>query len=115
MLAAELGISGYTRCTGYDCRTLVSFDATAGNPLELKSYVQQEMIKRGILWSGFHNMSYSHTDSDIDYTLAVYREVLGLLAAAVSAGDVGARLKGAPVEAVFRKVSHFNMKPVVKA
>jgi glutamate-1-semialdehyde 2,1-aminomutase len=115
MLAAELGISGYTRCTGYDCRSLVSFDATAGNPLELKSYVQQEMIKRGILWSGFHNMSLSHTDSDVGYTLAAYREVLGLLAAAVSAGDVAARLKGAPVEAVFRKVSHFNMKPVVKA
>jgi glutamate-1-semialdehyde aminotransferase len=115
MLAAELGISGYTQCTGYDCRSLVGFDATAGNPLELKSYVQQEMIKRGILWSGFHNMSLSHTDSDVDYTLAAYREVLGLLASAVAAGDVGARLKGTPVEAVFRKVNNFNMKPVVKA
>jgi hypothetical protein len=60
-------------------------------------------------------MSLSHTDSDVDYTLAAYREVLGLLASAVSAGDVAARLKGAPVEAVFRKVSQFNMKPVLKA
>jgi glutamate-1-semialdehyde aminotransferase len=113
-LAAELGIAGYTRCLGYDCRTLVSFDASAGNPLEIKSYVQQELIKRGILWSGFHNMSFSHTDNDVDYTLAAYREVLGLLKDAISEGDVAARLKGAPVEPVFRKVSQFNMKPVVK-
>ena len=114
-LAAELGISGYTRCTGYDCRSMVSFDASAGNPLELKSYVQQEMIKRGILWSGFHNMMFSHTDEDVEYTLKVYREVLGLLKEAVAAQDVAARLRGKPVEAVFRKVSNFNMKPVTKA
>ena len=114
-LVKELGIDGYTRCTGYDCRSMVSFDATAGNPLELKSFVQQELIKRGILWSGFHNMMYSHTDADVEYTLKAYREVLGLLKEAVEAGEVGKRLKGKPVEAVFRKVSNFNMKPVTKA
>jgi glutamate-1-semialdehyde aminotransferase len=113
-LAEELGISGYTRCTGFDCRSLVSFDATAGNPLELKSFVQQELIKRGILWSGFHNMSYSHTEEDIIYTLLAYREVLGLLKEAVAGGAVAAGLYGRPVEAVFRKVSNFNTKPVVK-
>jgi glutamate-1-semialdehyde aminotransferase len=110
-LARELGMDGYTRCTGYDCRSMVAFDAGAGNPLEVKSYVQQEMIKRGILWSGFHNMSFSHSNADVEYTLAAYREVLGLLKEAVAAGDVASRLKGKPVEAVFRKVSNFNMKP----
>jgi glutamate-1-semialdehyde 2,1-aminomutase len=114
-LAEELGMASYTRCTGYDCRTMVSFDASAGNPLELKSFVQQELIKRGILWSGFHNMSFSHTDADIDYTLQAYREVLGLLKVAVSGQAVAAGLRGSPVEAVFRKVSNFNTKPVVKA
>lgn len=113
-LAAELGIAHFTRCTGYDCRSLVSFDATAGNPLELKSFVQQEMIRRGILWSGFHNMSFSHTDADVDYTLAAYREVLGLLKGAVSMQEVGALLKGTPIEPVFRKISNFNTKPVSK-
>jgi glutamate-1-semialdehyde aminotransferase len=114
-LAEELGIAHYTRCTGYDCRSLVSFDASAGNPLELKSFVQQEMIKRGILWSGFHNMSFSHTDEDIEYTLKAYREVLGLLKEVVARQEVAASLRGTPVEAVFRKVNNFNMKPMVKA
>ena len=111
LLAVGLGIDGYTRCTGYDCRSMVSFDASAGNPLEVKSFVQQELIKRGILWAGFHNMSFSHTDADVAYTLKAYREVLGLLKDAVAAGDLTTRLKGKPVEAVFRKVSNFNMKP----
>jgi glutamate-1-semialdehyde aminotransferase len=112
-IAAELGIA-YTKCTGFDCRTIVTFDASAGNPLELKSYVQQELIKRGILWGGFHNMSFSHTDEDLAATLAAYREVLPLLKSAVEAGQVRARLRGEPVEPVFRKTGNFNMKPKAK-
>jgi len=60
-------------------------------------------------------MSFSHTDEDINYTLEVYKEVLGLLKHAIENGGVTSLLKGTPVEAVFRKVSNFNMKPVVKA
>jgi len=115
VLAEELGLSGITRCSGYDCRSMVSFDATAGNPLDVKSFVQQELIKKGILWSGFHNMSFSHTDADVDYTLAAYKEVLGLLKEALAEGGVGTRLRGASVEPVFRKISHFNTKPAFKS
>ncbi|HWB28166.1 MAG TPA: aminotransferase class III-fold pyridoxal phosphate-dependent enzyme [Chitinophagaceae bacterium] len=114
-IAESLGISNYTKCVGYDCRSLITFDPSAGNPLEVKSYVQQEMIKRGILWSGFHNMCFSHTDEDINYTLEVYKVVLALLKQAIENGGVTSLLKGEPVEAVFRKVSNFNMKPKVKA
>jgi glutamate-1-semialdehyde aminotransferase len=114
-IAEELGISHYTKCVGYNCRSLITFDASAGNPLELKSYVQQELIKKGILWSGFHNMSFSHTDEDIAYTLEAYRAVLKLLKDAVDNKEVASLLRGKPVEAVFRKVSNFNTKPKQKA
>lgn len=101
----------YTKCVGYECRSLITFDAKAGNPLELKSLVQQEMIKRRILWGGFHNMCFSHTDEDINYTLNAYREVLPILKMAVDENNVKAKLKGEPVAPVFRKVSNFNTKP----
>lgn len=110
-IASQLNIGHYTKCIGYDCRSLITFDASAGNPLEVKSLVQQELIKKGILWSGFHNMSFSHTDEDIEYTLKAYSEVLPFLKEAVEKNEVTARLKGTPVEAVFRKVSNFNTKP----
>jgi len=112
-IAEELGIE-FTKCIGYECRSLMTFDASIGNPLEMKSLVQQEMIKRGILWGGFHNMSYSHTDEDIAYTLKAYQDVLPILKKAVDEGNVKGYLKGDPVEPVFRKVGNFNTKPVRK-
>ena len=108
--AMELGMN-YTRCSGFDCRTIVTFDAGAGNPLEMKSLVQQELIRRGILWSGFHTICFSHTDDDIEYTLAAYREVLPILRGAVERGTVRALLEGEPVEPVFRRTGNFNIKP----
>lgn len=109
-ISEELGMD-YTKCSGFDCRTIMTFDASAANPLEMKSLVQQEMIKRGILWAGFHNISFSHTDEDIEYTLKVYKEVLPILKKAVEEKNVRGYLRGEPVEPVFRKVSNFNMKP----
>ena len=64
-IAQELGMD-YTKCSGFECRTIITFDASVGNPLEMKSLIQQEMIKRGILWGGFHNMSFSHSDEDVE-------------------------------------------------
>ena len=110
----DLGMD-YTKCIGYECRSLITFDANAGNPLEIKALVQQEMIKRGILWGGFHNMSFSHSDEDVDYTIKVYREVLPILKKAVDENNVMKYLKGKPVAPVFRKVSNFHTKPKQKS
>lgn len=109
-IAAELGIE-YTRCSGFDCRTIVTFDSAAADPLLMKSLVQQELIRRGILWSGFHNMSAAHTEREIDYTLAAYRDLLPILKEAVERGNIGSYLMGTPVQPVFRKTSDFNTKP----
>jgi glutamate-1-semialdehyde aminotransferase len=113
-IAQKLGIEMFTKCSGYDCRTIITFDASAGDPLILKSIVQQEMIKRGVLWGGFHNMCFSHSDDDISYTLKMYEEVLPILKTAIESGNAKDFLEGEPVEQVFRKVTDFNMKPVLK-
>ena len=109
-IARRLGMD-YTRCTGFDCRTIVTFDAAAGNPLALKSVVQQEMIRRGILWGGFHTVSFAHSEEDVAYTLEAYADVLPLLDAAVRGGDVASHVEGGLVEPVFRRTSAFNSKP----
>lgn len=110
-LAEELGMKQYTQCKGFPCRTTVTLEAAVPNPLEVKAYFQQEMIKRGVLWQGNHNMMYMHTMEDVEYTLSAYREVLPLVKDAIEKGDVASRLRGKPLEAVFRKVDNFNMKP----
>ena len=98
-------------CQGYDCRTLLSFDPRLGDPLHLKSLVQQELIKRGILWGGIHNISYSHTDEDIDYAIEAYAQVLPLVRAAAARGNVLESLRGRPLAPVFRRLSGFNTRP----
>jgi glutamate-1-semialdehyde aminotransferase len=114
-IASELGMN-FTKCSGFDCRTILTFDPnlSGSNPLEMKSLVQQEMIKRGILWGGFHNMSFSHSDADIEYTLSAYKEVLPILKIAVEENKVKEYLRGEPIGPVFRKVSNFNIKPIMK-
>jgi glutamate-1-semialdehyde aminotransferase len=92
----------YTRAIGADCRSLVTFDGSVGNPLEMKSLVQQELFARGILWSGFHNLSFSHTEHDVARLLAAYREALLVLQQAVDTASVRRALLGSPVEPVFR-------------
>jgi glutamate-1-semialdehyde aminotransferase len=109
-LAREAGLD-CTSCVGFDCRTLVTFDGKREDPLLMKSFVQQELIRRGILWGGFHNLSLSHSDEDVDRALTGYAEVLPLLAEALRAGDLRSRMHGIPVEPVFRRTSNFDLRP----
>jgi len=104
----------FTRMTGYNWRSVVQFDAKAGDPLVQKSLMQQEMIKRGVLWQGFFNMSFSHSDTDVDYTLQALEQSLSVLKKAVEDNKLKEYLLGIPVQPVFRKVDNFNMKPVKK-
>jgi glutamate-1-semialdehyde 2,1-aminomutase len=116
-IASELAMD-YISCVGLPARTMVAFAATGEasgeNPLELKSLAQQELLKRGILWGGFHNLCLAHTDADVDYTLASWRAVLEIVKRAVAERRVRAALRGDPVEPVFRKTSHFHTKPVAR-
>jgi glutamate-1-semialdehyde aminotransferase len=112
-LAQSLGMN-FTKAIGYNWRSMATFDATAGDPLIQKSLMQQEMIKRGVLWQGFHNMCFSHSDEDVNYTLQAVEESLTILKKAVEENKLKEMLKGEPVQPVFRKVDNFNMKPVKK-
>lgn len=112
-ITEKLGMS-YTKATGYNWRSMATFDASAGDPLVQKSLMQQEMIKRGVLWQGFFNMSYSHSDADVNYTLQALEESLSFLKKSIDDNKLRESLLGEPVQPVFRKVDNFNMKPVKK-
>lgn len=106
----------FTSCVGQPARTITTFAPKEGtSPLAVKSLFQQEMIRRGILWAGFHNVSYAHGDTEVAEVLAAYREVLPLVRDAVRKGTVEKDLRGEPVEPVFRKTTKFHTKPKVKA
>jgi glutamate-1-semialdehyde-2,1-aminomutase len=104
VIATEYRLSQLTECVGLAPRTVVQFRMlNGGDSLVLKSLFQQECLKRGVLFTGGHNISYSHSPADIDYTLRVYRSAMELVADAVDHDNVTERLEGEPVQAVFRK------------
>jgi glutamate-1-semialdehyde 2,1-aminomutase len=103
-LAAKHGLA-HTRASGLPCRALISFDAAAGDPLLQKSLVQQELLRHGVLWTGFHNLSHAHGPDEIEHVLAAYDRALSVLAAALDTRQLAAPLRGRPVQPVFRKTT----------
>jgi len=112
--ARELGL-GYTRAVGPDPRNMVVFDGERA--LLMKSYMQQELLRRGVLWGGFHNMSLAHDDADIERVLAAYQEALASLRDVVrrdSTESLREALLGEPIEPMFRRTSNFDTRPALR-
>ncbi|RJP27547.1 MAG: aminotransferase class III-fold pyridoxal phosphate-dependent enzyme [Candidatus Omnitrophota bacterium] len=103
VLARHYGLEAYMECKGYAPRVAVQFHEQDSQRPILKSLYQQECLKRGILFTSGHNLSYSHTVEDIDYTLRVYRTVMEIMAQAIRSGNPEAWLEGEIVQPVFRR------------
>jgi hypothetical protein len=82
---------------------MIVFDEGKLDPLVAKSVVQQELIRHGVLWSGFHNVSFSHGDDDVACVLDAYRAALEVLGSAATNEDALSRLRGEPVEPTMRR------------
>jgi len=70
--------------------------------LEIKSYLQQELLQKGFLWYGQHNMSFSHKPSDIDRLLRAYDEIFRQLRKFLDSGSLQKNLKGEPITNIFK-------------
>lgn len=104
VLARELGLAPVTQCVGPGPRTVVQFNGRdEPDSLILKSLFQQECVKRGVLFTGYHLPSHAHGEKEVDGILRVYHSAMRILADAVARGDASRRLEGRPVEPVFRK------------
>ena len=105
VLAQQIGLGKVVKCKGLPPRTVVQFEErTDAGPLLLKSLLQQEMVQRGILWAGYHNVCFSLTETDILDILRAYRAALPVLKQALDSGVPENFLKGDPVGEVFRKI-----------
>lgn len=103
-LSRENKLEDYTQCIGLPAHSAIYFKDINGNEsLELKSLFQQEVIKRGILTMGVHNISLSHSDDDIEKTLEAYNDAFKLMAQAVKSGNIEKFLEGKKIQPVFRK------------
>ena len=109
-LARNHNLQEFVKCIGYPCRTIISFDGKGiYNELEMKSIFQQELIRRGILWTAYHAISWAHSKKDIKLTLNAFDESMSVFKKIISGrSSLRSFIEGKPVEPVFRKVSDFN-------
>ncbi len=110
ILSEKYNLSEYIDCIGYDCRTVVNLkDSNLFNNLELKTYIQQELFKRGILWASYHAISYKHSIKDINNTLNAFEDIFFNLHKIIKNKQrLKNKLDGKVVKPVFRKVADFN-------
>jgi glutamate-1-semialdehyde 2,1-aminomutase len=100
---ARHGISGFTRATGHPSWTFLLFADTATcSQWEVKTLFMQEVLARGVLSLGTHNVTYAHSDDDVAKLMRVYDEVFPLLREAVEDGAMKQYLRCRPLEPLFR-------------
>jgi glutamate-1-semialdehyde aminotransferase len=100
------GLGDWVSCSGAAPWTIVTVREPApdGATLPAKSLVQQEMVKRGVLFNGSNFICYAHTDSDIDAAIEAYGAAFEVLSGALPDG-VEDRLEGPPLTPAFRTPS----------
>ncbi len=104
-IAEDAGMAEVTKCRGLPPVNYPIFNGSNGfKPLEVKSFFQQECIRRGVLFSGRHNLCFSHADEDIAFTLSVYEEAMRLLGDVLEKKTLLQELRGEVVRPVFREV-----------
>lgn len=103
------GLSALIESNGLDIellgqppRSALTFRRDGEDAPELRGLFLQETVRRGVLFGGPILTTYSHEDEDIERTLDICSESLGILRAALESDSVEARLDGPPPGAVFR-------------
>lgn len=96
-------LENYLSIIGYPFKTVFNFTGL-DNPLEAKTYFQQECAERGVLFIGYHLVSFAHKKEHIDFTLEVYDEVMALFKKALEENKLKESLKGSVVTQIFKNV-----------
>jgi glutamate-1-semialdehyde 2,1-aminomutase len=92
-----IGISGHPTWS-----FLLIKDVVPYSQWQIKTLFLQEMFARGIITFCTHNLSYAHSQDDINHLLTVYDEVLPLIGEAVNSQKLESYLHCQPLEPLFK-------------
>jgi len=89
--------------SGHPSWSFLVFSDTAGTDVwTLKTLYMQEMLARGVLTFGTHNVGYRHDDEALQVLFAAYDEVLPMLVEAVRQRRVETLLRCKPLVPLFK-------------
>lgn len=89
--------------TGHPSWSFLQFKPAADYSVyQIKTFFIQEIFKRGIYTLGTHNLSYAHSEADIQILLACYHEVFTLIHEAIEAKTLAEKLQCEPLAPLFK-------------
>ena len=77
-------------------------DGRGATAFEIKTLWMQEILERGILSVGTHNVNYAHSEADIARLVAVYAEVLPFIGRTLDDGKLRDALRCDPLVPLFK-------------
>jgi glutamate-1-semialdehyde 2,1-aminomutase len=77
-------------------------DARGATAFEIRTFWMQEILQRGFLSIGTHNLSYAHSEADIGALLDAYAEVLPLIGRLLDRGALLESLRCEPLVPLFK-------------
>lgn len=102
-IVAEAGATDFLGVAGNPTWSfLLIKDTDAYSQWQIKTLFLQEMFARGILTIGSHNMSYSHSDADLEILFSAYRDVIPMLVDAVRNRGLEAMLRCESLQPLFK-------------
>lgn len=102
-LIAEHKLDDVFSVSGHPTWTFLNIkDARGSTVFDIKTLLMQEQHQRGILCLGAHNLSYAHSDGDIQQLLGMYREVLPMIGQALDSGNLRQHLRCDPLVPLFK-------------
>ena len=102
-LISEYGLREIIKIKGKPCNLVMVFAATKDyTDLEIKSFLQQEILQNGILWYGGHTISYAHSLADMRRALHVFQKAFQKLRAVLDAKTLRQNLRGKPITNIFK-------------
>lgn len=100
---ARAGLTDAVGIAGKPSWSLMQFhDTPRATAWEIKSLYLQELLARGILSAGSHNLCYAHTAADLAQLDAAQRDAFGLVREALDRGDIAGRLSGPAIQPIFK-------------
>ena len=97
------GLGKFISVTNTDWWPVFNFkDLQENTSSGMKTLVMQEMIERGVLFTGTFVPCYSHTEADIDFFIQAFTETLNIYEKALEDG-IDKLLVGPIIKPVFRK------------
>lgn len=102
-LLKENDLSNFIKVKGKPCWQVFSISGANGfTDLEIKSYLQQEILQAGYLWYGQHNISFSHTKKDFENLLKIYTKLFPKLKNLLDSKKLRENIKGGLITNVFK-------------